>query len=603
MNYMIYGQKIYIEKDLEYFNSFYQAYSKLIDTAHIKFKNKLSNISSLDIFLKENENIISDILIESIDFTINILCNKGIYDVDKKYFLMNYGEFFIEPWVNFTDNLYAFSNQIDINSNQMKQYREARKSYRGRFIGGGFGLNGAIKGIATASILNASSGLIHSGVNAIGNSFDSIKSASKKNKLFSSVEFLSLCLDCLSDCIIRIMNSLFYIIDFNTEKVTNDFNRGISITNNLKYIDKSKVKQILLESLSLNPYNKNTYLELLKLLGDGTKDLYNFSKKYAMDDILIQLKEDMLSISIGTNYKNDINECKKALKILSVEEVRLGLKNSFVYNNVLNTFNELDRKSRTVDNMVFKNIEDAEKAKYLRDSMDTLIKEINNISKDELEKFIDAYENNTDVNLKNLLDSKYKKIKSHLTELDIKERTFNNKVYNTKAERDIAESNYIKLLKSCNEEIVELIKNIDFSIINTDLYEKCSDILNSTKAKYGFLPESLEIKKLKSVINEYNKIKNNSINYEMNKITPVKFISKLIGCFFEAIFSFIICAILSFLAFTYIPGTILRNIIGWILALASIGNLFTPFSDLINEMKKNKDLKLHHKKFKQMKSS
>ena len=29
---------------------------------------------------------------------------------------MNYGEFFIEPWVNFTDNLYAFSNQIDINS-------------------------------------------------------------------------------------------------------------------------------------------------------------------------------------------------------------------------------------------------------------------------------------------------------------------------------------------------------------------------------------------------------------------------------------------------------------------------------------------------------
>lgn len=602
MNFTLYGQKIYIEEDLEYFNSFYQAYSKLRDNAHIKFKSDLSRFSSLESFLKENENILSNVLLESIDFTINVLCNKGIYDVDKKYFLLNYGEFFVEPWINFTDSLYAFSNQIDINSTQMKQYREARKAYRGQFIGGGFGLKGAVKGIATASLLNASYGLAHSTVNTIANSFDNIKSASKKHKLFSSNEFLSLSLDSISDCIVRIMNSLFSIIDFDIEDITDNFSKGISITNNLKYIDTSKKKLVLLEALSLNPYNKDTYLELLKLLGDGSKDLYTFSKFFSMDKFLIELKESILSNLIGTSYKNNIDECKTALKILDVERIRIGLKDSYIYNEVLNTFNELDIKSRTVENLIFDSKEEAEKAKKIINYMDNAINKINTVPKNHLEEYITLFETTPNSNFKKLLEPRYKKFKSHLKELDIKERSFKGKVYETKEQRDLAESKYNELSKTCNEEIVELIKNIDFSVINADLYETCNNILNSKKDKYGFLPKSQEVKKLKEVINEYNKYKDNSLNYEMNKITPLDFIFKLIGCLLKAIFSCIICGILSILAFTFIPGTILRTIIGGTLALASIGNLFMPFSDLINEMKKNKELKFHHKKFKKMKS-
>ena len=55
--------------------------------------------------------------------------------------------------------------EITQDKNAMKAYREARKAYRGKFIGGGFGISGAIKGSVKAGALNATTGMAHSLVN------------------------------------------------------------------------------------------------------------------------------------------------------------------------------------------------------------------------------------------------------------------------------------------------------------------------------------------------------------------------------------------------------------------------------------------------------
>ena len=53
-----------------------------------------------------------------------------------------------------------------------RAYRTARKDSRGIWVGGGFGLSGAIKGAIEANVLNATSGLAHEAYNSLGDAFD-----------------------------------------------------------------------------------------------------------------------------------------------------------------------------------------------------------------------------------------------------------------------------------------------------------------------------------------------------------------------------------------------------------------------------------------------
>jgi len=52
---------------------------------------------------------------------------------------------------------------------QKKDYRQLRKDNRSYWSGGGFGIQGTIKGAVEASILNIATAAAHSTVNAIGN--------------------------------------------------------------------------------------------------------------------------------------------------------------------------------------------------------------------------------------------------------------------------------------------------------------------------------------------------------------------------------------------------------------------------------------------------
>ena len=61
------------------------------------------------------------------------------------------------------------------------EYRAARKNARSRWVGGGFGVEGALKGAATASAYNAVTGLGHSMFNAVGNAGSAIAASASKS--------------------------------------------------------------------------------------------------------------------------------------------------------------------------------------------------------------------------------------------------------------------------------------------------------------------------------------------------------------------------------------------------------------------------------------
>lgn len=67
-----------------------------------------------------------------------------------------------------------------------REMRQMRKDNRSRWVGGGFGMSGAMKGAATAGAMNIASGAIHGIFNGIGNFMSEIHADRQMEKIFRS---------------------------------------------------------------------------------------------------------------------------------------------------------------------------------------------------------------------------------------------------------------------------------------------------------------------------------------------------------------------------------------------------------------------------------
>lgn len=75
-------------------------------------------------------------------------------------------------------------NEIEDLLQEEREYRELRKASRGEVIGGGFGLGGALKGMATAGAINMATGAAHSIANAFGNASSEGDATERKKELY-----------------------------------------------------------------------------------------------------------------------------------------------------------------------------------------------------------------------------------------------------------------------------------------------------------------------------------------------------------------------------------------------------------------------------------
>ena len=111
-------------------------------------------------------------------------------------------------------------NSIVAEQEDAELYRAERKANRGRVVGGGFGVGGAIKGMATAGAMNAVSGIGHSAVNAIGNMTSSIAAASAKKSLYNADGTISLLRTGVYDSVMAFFNNYMHWLNerMNQEK-------------------------------------------------------------------------------------------------------------------------------------------------------------------------------------------------------------------------------------------------------------------------------------------------------------------------------------------------------------------------------------------------
>ena len=151
---------------------------------------------------------------------------------------------------------------LDTNLNLEKQYRELRRATRGRWQGGGFGVQGAVKGAIEAGIMNAVSDTAHVAVNSFADGWSDAKNKEEKNKIIREIysdmpEKSRDALECIANIIIETLEEEYpdCIWTLDREKTTKTL---IDLEH-----EEEKTKYSI-ELLKLYPFNKDIYLEIMK---------------------------------------------------------------------------------------------------------------------------------------------------------------------------------------------------------------------------------------------------------------------------------------------------------------------------------------------------
>lgn len=294
MNYILFGTKVTLSEGEEHYLDLNHAravadYDSM--EALVKWYDKCGSIEKvIEGFRTFAKNYVINNVIKPL---YNHLCECNIYDItESKYISMCMDDKYIDAMESDLRDAYG---AIEDKEKAEMAYRDARKAYRSRWQGGGFGISGALKGAAKAGALNAISGLGHSMVNAVGNSGSAAAASASKKNLYKNkdvLEKINAVLICSVDAAFNTHASFVNIRIPDYFAGTFNFESSDALFENAKkYPDKRE--ELLLMSFKQNPTNYNL-LEYIFLNYPGErKTVTSVAKRFHVD--LSTVWEQLLS--------------------------------------------------------------------------------------------------------------------------------------------------------------------------------------------------------------------------------------------------------------------------------------------------------------------
>lgn len=216
---------------------------------------------------------------------------------------------------------YVMSDLEDIidDKKEKMEYRAARKNNRNRFVGGGFGFSGAIKGSMEAGALNAASGLAHSSVNTIGNIGSALGASMKKSALYNEDTR-----DTLNTGVYLSIASTYrkhkqLINDHYHNYYEEGFNptKALALFENAKKIP-SKRKELLLQAVKQSP-EENILAYIFINYPEEKEHAYQIARLFKMD--FNEYVEDSFVKLYTESAKNNPAQAE-VIKARIVEEMR-----------------------------------------------------------------------------------------------------------------------------------------------------------------------------------------------------------------------------------------------------------------------------------------
>lgn len=278
--------------------------TNLSDTLYSRYKD-------MDDFVRRFPSHFQQTFENAIDCMNSLLAEQDLYGVTIEEIEPYADEYCYHTWKQIQIITEKYQAILD-EQEGMKEYRQARKNSRGKLVGGGFGLQGAVRGIATAGAVNMTTGALHSVGNAIGNMGSAISAINAKEKLFKSALVRNVS-DAVYDDILNIHLIAIDILmahgsercrkyteedDRQANKIQNDLERGI--------ISADRKREATVRMLMTFPFNPDYYRTAIKLFPEEVESLREFAEFFELDiDVFYDEFQDVLdpAVDILLNYR------------------------------------------------------------------------------------------------------------------------------------------------------------------------------------------------------------------------------------------------------------------------------------------------------------
>ena len=259
----------------------------------------------------------------AIDPLYEDLSKIGIYDMTKDNFIEECGDY--ENFADAFDEVRDYYNSIIDQLEAAIEYREERKESRGRVIGGGFGLSGAVKGMATAGAMNAISGAGHSIANAIGNAKSESDAKAAQKRLYECDETLYILADAIKNDILFVYNAFMtYINDIKGPYISNVFyqDKADALFENAKKLPQKRI-DLLCEAFEYCPWDIDVLSYIFLNYQEERKNVWDISKRFHVD--LHKTAEEAFSNMYTASAKNSEEKAQEVKKEILDQMHQLGI--------------------------------------------------------------------------------------------------------------------------------------------------------------------------------------------------------------------------------------------------------------------------------------
>ena len=296
------------------------------------------------------------------------LTNNCIYDISERVICGK----LIANLENESDRLnQVIEEYLDIvgAAEEARTRRQEAKRARSHIVGGGFGVEGAIQGMAVAAAANVAIGLVHGLAGITSELFSSIGDTNKKQQWLKSSETKEkigsyLYKVALQGCayVAETVNTIANrpVFDLITDS---DRDKSAAIISNILSlrVHQDKTQPLILQALELNPYNESAWIIWLDRFGDQNRGLSTSANHIGI--AIVKDYKAMLYEKRKNNLSWDtLAKCNANSAALEKHANWLGL--LFVERDLIKKrIADLEKEARTYNGVEYATLADAQNAR------------------------------------------------------------------------------------------------------------------------------------------------------------------------------------------------------------------------------------------------
>lgn len=323
------------------------------------------NIKNLDQLTEKVSDLAIPYIKDSVDDAVKVLIERKIYDVDSEHFIKN---FYLphDCWFDAVEKILDKYAEIVSDAEELDAYRISRSQERGRVLGGGFGLEGALKGMVVATTVNLAAGAAHGLLGLAEKSASAFGDMGRKREIFSDPETKNGLVQALYNSVLNVHLSLLDLLRKSNQSAefqdvgSAEKDKAMRMLNNLRQgrIEGGEEKGVLREVLTLDPYLIDAYEYALVTYGDaggGLEKVANFFH--------VNLRQKKREIILSLVRSETEDEVKASLDLVrdAVRNLEYEDGQSFV-KELEGMVHELDVCARTFAGKLYSSREDKKAA-------------------------------------------------------------------------------------------------------------------------------------------------------------------------------------------------------------------------------------------------